>query len=235
MEMQSEIQNKIPVWLTRHGPLRRRKPNKRIYVGPGVVDFLDTLDRDVFEETLVHLKNDLASICVLEQENQEARTQRQEDFLDFEDAVNEIHGNHGRIHLSEVVTRAVREQIGAEADQNTRWDFSDPAGQARMLRSHFYNDDPTTWGPSRYAILSGLADYQISSTKGNKEKVKSVSPVTKEKDYRSKAPLGTLLGRRTKSMKPVITQRNRSPGKFSECSQGLTHLFRPTKSSSHVD
>lgn len=69
MEMQPEIQNKIPVWLTCHGSLCCCKLNKRIYVGPGVVDFLDTLDRDVFEETLVHLKNDLALICVLEQEN----------------------------------------------------------------------------------------------------------------------------------------------------------------------
>lgn len=222
--MQLKIQNRISVWLTRHSPRRRRKPKKRICVGPGVVDFLDTLDRDVFEVALIHLSNDLASICILEQENQQARTQRQEDFLDFEDAVNEIHGNHGRIHLSEVATRAVREQIGSEADQNASWNFSDPADQAIMLRSHGYNDDPTTWGPSRYAILSGLADYQISSTKGKKEKVKSVSPLTKEKDSTSKAvlySLSTRLGRRTKSMKPVISKRNRSPGNFSECSQGL--------------
>lgn len=222
--MQLEIQNRISVWLTRLSPFRRRKPKEHIYVGPGVVDFLDTLDRDVFEEALIHLNNDPASICVLEQENQEARTQRQEDFLDFEDALNEIHGNRGRIHLSEVATRAVREQIGSEADQNAPWNFSDPADQTRMLRSHGYNDDPTTWGPSQYAILSGLTDYQISSTKGKKEKVKSVSPLTKEKDSTSKAvlySLSTRLGRRTKSMKPVITKRNGRPGKFSECSEWL--------------
>lgn len=222
--MQLEIQNRISVWLTRHSPFRRRKPKEHIYVGPGVVDFLDTLDRDVFEEALIHLNNDPASICVLEQENREARTQRQEDFLDFEDALNEIHGNHDRIHLSEVATRAVREQIGSEADQNGPWNLSDPADQTRMLRSHGYNDDPTTWGPSRYAILSGLTGYQISSTKGKKEKVKSVSPLTKEKDSTSKAvlhSLSTRLGRRTKSMKPVITKRTGRPGKFSECSEGL--------------
>lgn len=109
--------------------------------------------------------------------------QRQEDFLDFEDAVNDIHGNHGRIHLSEVATRAVREQIGSEADQKAQWNISDPADQASMLWRCNYNDDPTTGGPSRYAILSGLADYRISSTRGKKEKLESVSPISKEKEY----------------------------------------------------
>lgn len=51
-----------------------------------------------------------------------------------------------------------------------------------MLWRCNYNDDPTTWGPSRYAILSGLADYRISSTRGKKEKLESVSPVSREKE-----------------------------------------------------
>lgn len=87
--------------------------------------------------------------ATLEQENQEARTQRQEGFLDFDDAVNDIHGNHSGIHLSEVATRAVREQIGSEADQKVQWNFSNPADQARLPWRFGYNDDPTTWGPSR--------------------------------------------------------------------------------------
>lgn len=117
--MEPENKNKVSIWLT-HNPLRRCKPNKDTYEGPSVVDFLDSLDQDGFEKALIHLHNDLVSICILEQENQEARTQRQEDFLDLEDAVNDIHGNHDRIHLSEVATRAVREQIGSEADQKAQ-------------------------------------------------------------------------------------------------------------------
>lgn len=170
--MRPENQNRISVWLTRHRLLRHCNPNKNIYVGPSVVDFLDTLDHDAFKEALIHLHNDQVSICILVQENQEARTQRQEDFQAFEDAVNDIHGNHGRIHLSEVATRAIREQIGSEVDQKAQWDFSDPAFQARMFQRYGYNDDPTTWGPSRYAILSGLADYQISYTKAKRKSSK---------------------------------------------------------------
>lgn len=205
--MRPENKNKVSVWLTHHSPLRRCKPNKDIHEGPRVVDFLDTLDNDDFEEALIHLHNDLVSICILEQENREARTQRQDDFLDFEDAVNDIHSNHSRIHLSEVATQAVREQIGSEADQKAQWDFSDPADQASMLWS--YNDDPTTWGPSRYAILSGLADYRISSTRGRKEKLESVSPVSKGKEDSHEG------------MKPFNPKKNRSPWKLSESLKGL--------------
>lgn len=136
-----------------------------------------------------------------------------EDFLDFEDAVNDIHDNHGRIHLSEVSTRAFREQIGSEADQKVRWNFSDPADQAGMLRNCSYNDDPTTWGPSRYAIFSGLAEYRISSTRVKKEKFKSASPVAKEKEYSRKVPLNSLnthLCRRAKTMKPVNPKKMES-------------------------
>lgn len=222
--MRSENKNNVSLWLTRHSPLRRCKPNKDIHEGPSVVDFLDTLDNDGFEEALIHLHNDLVSICILEQENQEARTQRQEDFLDFEDAVNDIHGNHGRIHLSEVATRAVREQIGSEADQKAQWNFLDPADQASMLWRCGYNDDPTTWGPSRYAILSGLADYRISSTRAIKEKLESVSPLSKEKEYSHKVLLYNFnirLCRRAKSMKPFNPKRNRSPWKLSESLKGL--------------
>lgn len=221
--MGPEIKKKVSVWLT-HNPLRRCKPNKDTYEGPSVVDFLDTLDHDGFEEALVHLHNDLVSICILKQENQEARIQRQEDFLDFEDAVNDIHGNHGRIHLSEVATRAVREQIESEADQKAQWDFSDPAYQASMLWRCSYNEDPTSWGPSRYAILSGLADYQISSTRGKEEKLESVSPVRKEKEYGYKVLLYSFnirLCRRAKSMKLFNPKRNRSPWKLSESLKGL--------------
>lgn len=133
--------------------------------------------------------------------------------------MNDIHGNHGRIHLSEVATRAVREQIGSEADQKAQWNFSDPADHASMLWRGSYNDNPTTWGPSRYAILSGLADYRISSTRGKKEKLESVSPVSKEKEYSHKVLLYSFnisLCRRAKSMKPVNSKRNWSPWKFSK-------------------
>lgn len=221
--MAPENKNTVSVWLS-HSPLRRCKPNKDIYEGPSVVDFLDTLDRDGFEEALIHLRNDLVSICILKQENQEARTQRQEDFLDYENAVNDIHGNHGRIQLSEVATRAVREQIGSEADRKAQWNFSDPADQASMLWRCSYNDDPTTWGPSRYAIFSGLADYRISSTRGKKEKLESVSPVSKEKEYSHKVLLYSFkirLCRRAKSMKPVKSKSNRSPWKISKSLKGL--------------
>lgn len=87
-----KFRNRISVWLISHGPLRRHKPNKQMYLGPGTVDSLGTLDRNVFEETLIHLDNTLASICILVQENQDPLT-APEDFLDFEDAVKEIHGN----------------------------------------------------------------------------------------------------------------------------------------------
>lgn len=228
--------NKVSVWLIQN-PFRRCKPNKDIYRGPSVVDFLDTLDLDGFEEALIHIHNDLVSICILEQENQEARTKRQEDFLDFEDAVNDIHGNHGRIHLSEVATRAVREQIGSEADQKVQWSFSDPADQASMLCRYGYNDDPTTWGPSRYAILSGLADYRISSTRGMK-KLESVSPVSNEKDYRDKVLLNIFnirRSRRAKSRKPFNPKRNGSPWKLSKRFKKVgTHLLGHMKSSSFV-
>lgn len=202
MLSQERSLNRVSVWLTRHSPPRRCKQDKTIYIGPSVVDFLDKLDHDAFEEALIQLHHDLSSIFILEQENQKALTRRQKDFLDFEDAVNDLHGNHGRIHLSEVATRAVREQLESEAKQKAQWNFSDPADQARMLWRCGYNDDPTTWGPSRYAILSGLADYQISSTRGKKEKFKSVSPVTKEKEYSRKVlsdSFNIRLGRRAKS------------------------------------
>lgn len=208
---------KVSVWLI-HNPFRRCKPNNDIYKGPSVVDFLDTLDHDGFEEALIHIHSELVSICILEQENREARTKRQEDSLDFEDAVNDIHGNHGRIHLSQVATRAVREQIGSEADQKIQWSFSDPADQASMLWSCGYNDDPTTWGPSRYAILSGLADYRISSTRGMKN-LESVSPVSNEKDYRHKVLLNGFnirRCRRAKSKRPLNPKRNGSPWKLSK-------------------
>lgn len=80
----------ISIWLARHGPLRSRKPNKQVHVGPSTV-FLDPLDEDFFEETLIHVHDNLASICIHEQENQNARTAAGR--LDFEDAVNESHGN----------------------------------------------------------------------------------------------------------------------------------------------
>lgn len=46
--------------------------------------------------------------------------------------MNDIHGNHGHIHLSDVDTRAIREQIASEADQKVEWSFSDPTDQASM-------------------------------------------------------------------------------------------------------
>lgn len=61
--MQPENQNRVSVWLTRHSPLRLYKPNNNIYVGPIVVDFLN---HDVFEDALIHLCNELGSICILE-------------------------------------------------------------------------------------------------------------------------------------------------------------------------
>lgn len=221
--MGPEYKNKVSVWPT-HNPLSRCKRNTVIYKRPSVVDFLDTLDHDGFEEALIHLQNDLVSICILEQENQEARTKRREEFLDFEDAVNDIHGNHGRIHLSEIATRAVREQIASEADQKVQWSFSNPADQASMLWRCDYNDDPTTWGPSRYAILSGLADYRISSTRG-RERLESASPVSNKKKYiRHKVLLNSFNIRRSRwaiSRKLSNPKRSGSPWKLSK---GLKRL-----------
>lgn len=133
--------------------------------------------------------------------------------------MNDIHGNHGRIPLSEVATRAVREQIASEADQKVQCSFSDPADQASILWRCGYNDDPTTWGPSRYAILSGLADYRISSTRG-RERLESVSPVSnKKKDSRHKVLLNSFNSRRCRwaiSRKPFNPKRSGSPWKLSK-------------------
>ncbi len=155
----------------------------KIYVGRSIIDFLDTLERDDFDEAIIHFEGDLPVIHLLEQEINEARAKRQEDFAEFERAMDSLHGNHGRIRLLEVETRLIREElrskmIGRGKDPQTRWNFSDQCGQSRMLQRCGYNDDPMTWGPSSFAVCSGLADYQISfPTKARKrDSIENVSP-----------------------------------------------------------
>lgn len=79
-------------------------------------------------------------------------SKRQKDFLYFEHAANEIHGNHGCIHLSGSAPRAIREQFGSKPENLVEIFGSCRSGQ-NAPELWLYNDNPTTWGPSRCYIF----------------------------------------------------------------------------------
>lgn len=62
------------------------------------------------------------------------------------------------------------------ANQCNAWDFSDPGYQQRMLQKYGYNDNTATWGPSRFAVSSGLEDYRIEFTDKRKGSIVPISP-----------------------------------------------------------
>ena len=76
--------------------------------------------------------------------------------VDFEHTVNGMRENAAATQLLDRETQQVtrmKVKLGTLGAQ-----------QRRMLEKFYYNDNPATWGPSPFVILSGLADYRIVFT-----------------------------------------------------------------------
>lgn len=94
-----------------------------------------------------------------------------------------VHGMHENVAATELFEHESEEARGRRfkrsrkaADRGKSRDFSYSIHQRRLLAKYHYNDNPATWGPSPFAIASGLADYQIAFKDEARETMEPISP-----------------------------------------------------------